>query len=86
MNALAGGLGAALTPQLAATIALAFVVGGVVKGTLGVGLPLVVVPLLSLALPTPTAIGLVAIPVWRRTSGRRGMRARTRTACAASFR
>lgn len=37
--------------------------GGIVKGTLGVGLPLVVVPLLSLILPTTAAIGLVAIPV-----------------------
>jgi uncharacterized membrane protein YfcA len=45
------------------TIALAFVCGGTVKGALGVGLPLVVVPLLSLALPTPRAIAMVAIPV-----------------------
>ena len=44
-------------------IAVTFVLGGIVKGTLGVGLPLVVVPLLSLVLPTPAAIGLVAIPV-----------------------
>lgn len=42
---------------------LAFVLGGVVKGTLGVGLPLVVVPLLSLVLPTHFAIALMAIPV-----------------------
>ena len=32
--------------------AVMFTVGGVVKGTLGVGLPLVVVPLLCLILPT----------------------------------
>lgn len=42
---------------------VAFVLGGVVKGTLGVGLPLVVVPLLSLVLPTHFAIALMAIPV-----------------------
>ncbi len=52
-----------LTPTLMVAIAVAFVLGGIVKGTLGVGLPLVVVPLLSLVLPTPAAIGLVAIPV-----------------------
>lgn len=63
MNLLTSWLGGALTPALAAAIAIAFVLGGLVKGTLGVGLPLVVVPLLSLAIPTPAAIGLVAIPV-----------------------
>ena len=40
-----------------------FTLGGMVKGVLGVGLPLVVVPLLSLFLPTPTAIALVGAPV-----------------------
>lgn len=63
MNLFTDWLGGALTPALAAVIAGTFVLGGIVKGTLGVGLPLVVVPLLSLALPTPAAIGLVAIPV-----------------------
>lgn len=63
MNPLADWLGGALTPTLAAVIAGTFVLGGIVKGTLGVGLPLVVVPLLSLVLPTPTSIRLVAIPV-----------------------
>ena len=37
--------------------------GGLVKGSLGVGLPLVVVPLLSLVVPIPVAICLVAVPV-----------------------
>lgn len=41
----------------------AFVIGGVVKGTLGVGLPLTVVPILSLVLPAPTAISVMAVPV-----------------------
>ena len=44
-------------------LGLVFMLGGTVKGVLGVGLPLVVVPLLSLMLPTPTAIALVAAPV-----------------------
>ena len=43
--------------------ALVFVFGGVVKGTLGVGLPLVVVPLLSLGLPATQAIALVMMSV-----------------------
>ena len=40
-----------------------FVTGGIVKGTLGVGLPLVVVPLLSLLLDSSKAIGLLVMPV-----------------------
>lgn len=40
-----------------------FVTGGVVKGTLGVGLPLVVVPLLSLLLDPSKAMGLLVMPV-----------------------
>ena len=42
---------------------LAFFGAGVVKGALGVGLPLVAVPLLSLVLPPPTAISLLVVPV-----------------------
>ncbi len=41
----------------------AFIAGGIVKGTLGVGLPLTVVPILSLILPAPTAISVMAVPV-----------------------
>lgn len=37
--------------------------GGVVKGTLGVGLPLVVVPMLSLMIPAPQAMGIMVMPV-----------------------
>ena len=40
-----------------------FVAGGVVKGTLGVGLPLLVVPLLTLILPASQAMGLLVMPV-----------------------
>ena len=45
------------------TSALALVLGGVVKGSLGVGLPLISVPVLSLWLPAGRAIGLLAVPV-----------------------
>lgn len=41
----------------------AFVAGGMVKGALGVGLPLVAVPLLSLGLPVSHAIGMLVAPV-----------------------
>ncbi|ALK99975.1 sulfite exporter TauE/SafE family protein [Massilia sp. WG5] len=44
-------------------VAAAFVAGGIVKGILGVGLPLVMVPALSLVMPAPQAISLLAIPV-----------------------
>jgi uncharacterized membrane protein YfcA len=43
--------------------AAAFAAGGLVKGTLGVGLPMVTVPLLALMMPSPQAISLVAAPV-----------------------
>ena len=45
---------------LALLSAGALIVGGVVKGALGVGLPLVAVPLLALWLPAAQAIGLLA--------------------------
>ena len=48
---------------LVALAAAMFVTGGVVKGTLGVGLPLVVVPLLTLIIPAPQAMGLLVMPV-----------------------
>ena len=41
----------------------ALVLGGVIKGALGVGLPLISVPMLSLWLPTGRAIGLLSVPV-----------------------
>jgi len=45
------------------TCVVAFILGGLVKGTLGVGLPLLAVPLMSMVIPSPRAIGLVAVPV-----------------------
>lgn len=55
-----------MAPFEAGAVALAagaFVLGGVVKGTLGIGLPLVAVPLLALSMPATRAIGLMVIPV-----------------------
>lgn len=48
---------------LAALSAAMFAAGGVVKGTLGVGLPLLVVPLLTTILPASQAMGLLVMPV-----------------------
>ncbi|MEI7446888.1 MAG: sulfite exporter TauE/SafE family protein [Burkholderiales bacterium] len=56
-------LGQAPGIAVLAAVAGAFVLGGVVKGLLGVGLPLVVVPLLALVIPTPKAIALMGIPI-----------------------
>ena len=50
----------------AVTLALglaAFFLGGLVKGTLGIGLPMVAVPLLSLGMPATRAILLLMMPV-----------------------
>jgi uncharacterized membrane protein YfcA len=57
---------------------LAFVLGGCVKGALGVGLPLVAVPVLSLWIPSPQAIGMMLVPVlssnlWQAIDGGRLM-------------
>ena len=49
-------------PTLALGIC-AFVLGGLVKGTLGIGLPMVAVPLLSLGVPATRAMVLVMVSV-----------------------
>ena len=56
---------AAASPEARAVAfgAAVFVLGGIVKGTLGVGLPLVVVPLLALVIPATQAIVLVMASV-----------------------
>ncbi len=46
-----------------AACALAILLGGIVKGTLGVGLPLFAVPIMSLMIGSTQAIALVAVPV-----------------------
>ena len=43
--------------------AAAFVVGGVVKGVISIGLPMVGLPLLTLVVDVPTAVGLLLVPI-----------------------
>lgn len=62
-DALAAALGQPPAFAVLAAVAGAFVLGGIVKGLLGVGLPLVIVPLLALVIPTPKAIALMGIPI-----------------------
>lgn len=50
-------------PLTIAWCAFALLCGGLIKGTLGVGTPLLTVPLMALALPAQTAVALMAIPV-----------------------
>lgn len=51
------------SPWLIAYVVITFAAAGLVKGTIGVGLPLLAVPLLALVLPPMTAIALLAVPV-----------------------
>lgn len=44
-------------------IALAFLAGGIVKGAVGIGLPLVAVPIMAMVLKPTTAIALPIIPI-----------------------
>jgi uncharacterized membrane protein YfcA len=53
----------AMTPGVVAACAAVVLLGSLVKGTLGIGMPLVAVPLLSLFIPAPQAIALMAMPV-----------------------
>src|SRR2546421_9427843 len=55
---------ALLEQSAAALFALigALVLGGVIKGVLGVGLPLVLVPLITQLLDVPAAVALLTIP------------------------
>lgn len=43
--------------------ALAFFGGGVVKGVMGIGLPLILVPLLATIFDLPTAVAIMVVPV-----------------------
>ena len=49
--------------QILVWCALALAGGGLIKGALGVGTPLLTVPLMALVLPPQTAVALMAIPV-----------------------
>lgn len=57
------GLAWVLEPWTLLAMGVAFLVGGLIKGTLGVGLPLFAVPVLALVMPAPRAIALLAVPV-----------------------
>lgn len=43
--------------------ALAFFAGGAVKGVMGIGLPLILVPLLATVFDLPTAVAIMVVPV-----------------------
>jgi uncharacterized membrane protein YfcA len=60
---LAHALGQPAGIAVLAAVAGAFAGGGLVKGLLGVGLPLIIVPLLALVIPTAKAIALMGIPI-----------------------
>lgn len=65
---------AAWPPEMLALIAVAFFVAGLVKGTLGVGLPMVVIAILATTISLPVAIGLTLLPgivmnVWQAVVG-----------------
>lgn len=56
------------------TILIAFLLAGVVKGVLGMGLPSVAIAVLGIAMPTAQAAALVVIPslftnVWQFAAG-----------------
>jgi hypothetical protein len=53
----------ALSPLAAAGLVAAFIVGGTAKGALGIGLPLVAVPLTVQFLDLPVVIGLLSVPM-----------------------
>ena len=46
-----------------AVVLFAFIAGGTVKGVLGIGIPLVAVPLLVEIMPPATTISLLVIPI-----------------------
>lgn len=67
-------LGQAPGPLLLLTVITAFAAGGLVKGLLGVGLPLISVPLLALVIPSPKAVALMGVPlllsnIWQSAAG-----------------
>ena len=53
----------ALSPWAWAALVVAFLCGGVVKGLVGIGLPLVLVPLTTQFLDAPAAIALLTVPM-----------------------
>jgi uncharacterized membrane protein YfcA len=64
LNAILG-----LSPPAIAGLLAAFVLGGSVKGALGIGIPLTVVPLAAQFLELPAAVGLVTVPMFATNVG-----------------
>ena len=52
-----------LPPLALVALVMVFVLGGVVKGVTGVGLPLVLVPLTAQFLPLPVTVALLTVPM-----------------------
>ncbi len=64
-----------IDPLVLAWCAFALLCGGLIKGALGVGTPLLTVPLMALVVPPQVAVALMAIPVvvanvWQASSAR----------------
>jgi uncharacterized membrane protein YfcA len=51
------------TPGLIALLAVSLVIAGVVKGAIGVGMPVVALPLLSMLVDVQTAVMLLSVPL-----------------------
>jgi uncharacterized membrane protein YfcA len=51
------------TPALIALLAVSLVIAGLVKGVIGVGMPIVAFPMLSMLVDVPTAIMLLSMPL-----------------------
>jgi len=58
-----------LSPVAALALLAAFILGGSIKGALGIGIPLVVVPLTAQFLELPAAVGLVTVPMFATNIG-----------------
>jgi uncharacterized membrane protein YfcA len=52
-----------LSPFALVVIAAVLFAAGITKGVIGIGLPTVAIPLLSIVMPLPTAVAALAIPV-----------------------
>lgn len=51
------------TPSLLVALAFSLVLAGAVKGTIGVGMPIVALPLLSAFLEVRAAVALLSLPL-----------------------
>src|SRR5712691_899242 len=59
----------ALSPLAIAGLVAAFIIGGTAKGALGIGLPLVSVPLTAQFIDLPVVIGLLSVPIFATNIG-----------------